>query len=356
MSMAGSSHTQREQPEFRAVDLHGDILLDVLERRRFHGEQQVLVRRHLEALREGQVKVQVLPVYVESRYHPEGCLRQTLLAVDAMYREVAEGEGTFQFIRDARDLAAVLRANGIGVLLAFEGAEAFGRDVGLVSLFYELGLRMVGLTWNRANLLAQGAGEDTGAGLSPIGRALVQELATFGVMLDVSHLNERSFWDVLEFGKGPVLASHSNASAVWQHARNLTDRQISALAERDGLIGLNFVPRFVGPGDTVEKLVDHAVHMASLVGVPRLAVGGDFIDYLQEMGMREAKAARLVTPEFPEPAVKPTVRLLPAFYRALVRRGFSQDEARAIMGDNAIRYLQQHLPEAGRSLSVTAPA
>jgi membrane dipeptidase len=340
----------------RVVDLHGDILLDVLERRRFYSEQRVLASRHLDGLRQAGVKVQVLPIYVEARYQPEGSLRHVMLAIDALYRELEESPGEFRFIRDVTDLDDSLRGDAVGVILAFEGAEAFGRDVGLVSLFYELGLRMAGLTWNRTNLMAQGAGEDTGAGLTTTGRALVAELGRVGVMLDVSHLNERSFWDALEFGTGPILASHSNAAAVWSHPRNLTDRQITALVARGGIIGLNFVVRFVGSGDVAEKLVDHAIHMASLVGVESLAVGADFVDYLQYMGQREPQAIRLPSADVAEPPARPNVRLLPQFYEALVRRGFTGAEAQAIMAGNALRYLREHLPAAGRGTYLQASA
>lgn len=330
---------------FVAVDLHGDILLDVLYRRRFLLERRVLLARHLPVLLAGGVKIQVLPVYVESRYQPEGALRQALLTVAALHQEIAECDGAFQLVRARKDLGEILESKSMGVLLAFEGAEPLGRDVALIPLFYELGLRMMGLTWNRANLLAQGAAEDTGGGLSAVGRELVAEASRVGVILDVSHLNQRSFWDVLEISKGSVLASHSNASAVWSHPRNLSDDQISALAARGGLMGLNFVHRFVGPGDLLEGLVNHAEHLASLVGVSHIALGPDFIDYIKYMEPLEPTDQRLLGPSGLQwPDKDADASLLPSFYKALVARGFSEQDARLIMGGNAIRFLENSLP------------
>ncbi len=332
---------------FFAVDLHGDILMDVLHRRRMLSEDRVLVRHHLDALRAGHVRVQVLPIYVESRYQPEGVLRQAMLMIQSFFEELKESDGAFRFVRQSGDLAGAPDPNVIAVILAFEGAEPLGRDVGLVDVFYELGIRMMGLTWNRVNVFAEGALEDTGRGLSTLGRDLVARASRAGIVLDVSHLNRQSFWDVLEFSHGPVLASHSNAAALWDHRRNLTDDQIKALAARGGLIGLNFVPRFVGPGNLLEGLARHAEHVAGLAGIEHLALGPDFTDYLAHMGVFESKAQRLERPDEPKwPDEQPTVRLLPSFYQALRDRGFSEADARAVMSDNALAYLRGHLPGA----------
>ncbi len=342
--MAGSFNVAGVMAAFVAVDLHGDILLDVLYRRRVLLEDRVIVRRHRPGLQAGGVKIQVLPVYVESRYQPEGALRQALLTIAALHEEIAESGGALRLLRTGRDLRETLGSESTGVLLALEGAEPLGRDASLIPLSHQLGLRMMGLTWNRANLLAQGAGEDTGGGLSAVGRAFVGEASRAGVILDVSHLSPRSFWDVLEAGTGPVLASHSNASAVCRHPRNLSDDQIKALAVRGGLVGLNFVHRFVGRGDLFEGLVRHARHIATLVGISPIALGPDFIDYIKYMEPLEPEPQRLADPDEGRPASDATVGDLPGFYDALVAGGFSEGDAKLIMGGNAIRFLESSLP------------
>ena len=327
-----------------AVDLHGDILLDVVERRTVHEEATVLLKRHYQALQAGKVKVQVLPVYIEERYQPESSLRIALLQIASLFRELSEGRGEFVQIFNSADLETVLHSQAIGLILAFEGGEPLGRDIELLSVFYELGLRMVGMTWNRANLLAQGIAEDTGAGLSSMGRRLVDELGKFGILLDLSHLSERSFWDALEFSSGPVLASHSNCASVWEHPRNLTDDQIKGIAEREGIIGLNFLPELVGRLDVLDGLVDHAAHIASLVGVRHVALGPDFIDYLRYLG--EAipdPQVHFTEDKLERAAYEPSVSLLTEFYLALLKRGFSDSDARSIMGGNAVGFLMTNL-------------
>jgi membrane dipeptidase len=327
-----------------AVDLHGDLLMDVIERRRIYGETRVLLTHHYEKLRAARVKVQVLPIYIEYRYQPELSLRHALLQFAALYQELAEGAGEFRLIQNGQDLAQVLESDAIGVIFSFEGAEPFGRDVELVSAFHRLGLRMVGLTWNWANLAAQGAAEDTGAGLTRVGRRLVSELGRHGIMLDVSHLSPRSFWDTLERLEGPVLASHSNARRLCDHERNLDDDQIKAIAERDGLIGLNFIPLFVGEGDLLDGLAAHAAHIAGLVGARHVALGPDFIDYLKYRGQPAPKDQLLAGGQSLEDLVyAPSLRLVPEFHATLLRRGFSKDDAAAIFNGNALRFLQANL-------------
>lgn len=327
-----------------AVDLHGDILLDVVERRHIYEETTVLLKRHYQALHAGKVKIQVLPVYVEARYQPESSLRVALLQIASLYRELEEGHDEFVQILNSVDLEKALESDAIGLILALEGGEPIGRDIELLSVFYALGLRMIGMTWNRTNLLAQGIAEDTGAGMSVIGRRLVGALGELGIILDLSHLSERSFWDALEYSTGPVLASHSNCAAVWKHPRNLTDDQIKAIAERGGIIGLNFLPEFVGKLKVLDGLVNHATHIASLVGERHVALGPDFIDYLRYMGdTMPVSQVQFTDDELEEAAYDPSVRLLPQFYCALVKGGFSVMDARSIMGGNAINFLLNNL-------------
>jgi membrane dipeptidase len=328
------------------VDLHGDILYDVTHRRTFQGERRTLERYHLRPLQQGGIKVQVLPIYFDSLNLPEAALRQTMLIINAFLEEVDEAGAYFRVIKNKADLTEVMQSDKIGVILAMEGAEGIGRDVGLIRLFYELGLRMIGLTWNRANALGEGSGENTGAGLSVLGQQLVGSLGHFPIILDVSHLNEAGFWSALEHGQGPVLASHSNSNTVHAHHRNLTDAQIKALAGRRGLIGLNFYPGFVTPdaAQWQQGLITHAKHIAALVGVEHVAIGPDFTNYLPNIVLSAQELASLGV-DADTVAASPEVSLLPQFYEALCANGFSTTEAGAIMGGNALRFFSHALPD-----------
>ena len=328
------------------VDLHGDILYDVTHRRTFKGERRTLETYHLEPLRQGGVKIQVLPIYFDSINLPEAALRQTVLIVNTFLEELDEASNYFAIIKTKSDLTAVMQSDKIGVILAMEGAEGLGRDVGLLRLFFELGLRMIGLTWNRANALAEGSGEDTGAGLTALGRRLVATLADYPIILDVSHLNEAGFWSALEYGPGSVLASHSNSATICPHHRNLTDAQVKALAKRGGLIGLNFYPEFVttAGAELLPGLMKHVDHIAGLVGLEHMALGPDFTNYLPGIQLSAQELATLnVSPA--AQATLPDVTILPDFYQALLEHGFSTEEAALIMGGNALRFLSEALPD-----------
>lgn len=323
------------------VDLHGDLLYDVARWRVMAGERNTLARRHLPGLRQVNVRIQVLPIYCSGLYLPESSLRQTILTANAFLQEIDETADQLLIIKTKHDLEAALQSDKIGLILAMEGAEGLGRDIGLVRLFFELGLRMLGLTWNRANALAEGCGEDTGAGLSLLGRELVTSLARYPVMLDVSHLSEASFWSALDYCQGPVLASHSNSAAVCPHHRNLTDSQLKALAERGGIVGLNFYPEFVtnNGSDLVPGLIRHVDHMINVMGLEHVALGPDFIDYL-ESGPQPLQ----LTHEDKEDGSLPGVAILLNFYQALLEHGFSKEEAELVMSGNALRFLGQALP------------
>jgi len=326
-----------------SVDLHGDILLDVLERRR-NGERQVLFSHHLTALRTGGVRVQVLPIYIWSEYLPEGALRQAMLMVDALYQEVAESSEHFSLVHTRADLERALSENKIALILSFEGADPLGRNVELIRTFYRLGLRVVSLTWNRANLYAQGLAEDTQSGVTSLGTELLSLMDEVGIVLDLTHLSPSSFWSSLKNFKGPVIASHSNAIGICPHPRNLTDDQIRAVAERGGLIGLNLVPRFVGADDLLEGVVRHAEYIRDLVGPQCLALGPDFINYLP--AIKESPQQLLASNDQSEaqPERRPDVTLLPTLWQTFRGRGWSPEEALAVFANNALRFFRQMLP------------
>jgi membrane dipeptidase len=334
--------TAISEPWF-SVDLHGDILLDVLERRR-NGERQVLFTHHLTPLRTGRVRLQVLPIYIWSEYLPEGALRQAMLMVDALYQEVAESSSHFALVHTRADLERALSEEKIVLILGFEGADPLGRNVELVHTFYRLGLRVASLTWNRANLYAQGLAEDTGSGVTSLGTELLSLMDEVGIVLDLTHLSPSSFWSALSKFKGPVMASHSNAIGICPHPRNLTDDQIRAVAERGGLIGLNLVPRFVGGDDLLEGVVRHAEYIRNLVGLQCLALGPDFINFLP--AVKESAQQLLASPASPEaqPEFRPDVTLLPALWQTFRRSGWSQEETRAVFAENALQFFRQTLP------------
>lgn len=200
-------------------------------------------------------------------------------------------------LQDAGHLRVATTADEVEVAMAdgvlaavphLEGAEAIPRDLEALHVLHRLGLRSLGPVWSRPNAFASGVpfafpgSPDIGPGLTADGHRLVEECDRLRILLDVSHLNERGFWDLLQRSERPVAASHSNAHALCASARNLTDAQLDALAERDGLVGLNFASGFLredgrdDPDVPLDTLVRHLDHLVARMGEDRVALGSDF--------------------------------------------------------------------------------
>ena len=313
------------------VDAHADILCDVHVRRRAR-ETAVLRRRHLPRLRAGGFGAVVFAVYL-TPYLPEIALRESLLMIDDLRQEIAESEDEIYLARAAQDLAPDVRRGRLAALLSLEGAEPLGTDLGILRLLYDLGLRALGLTWFRRTMVADGTGEEeAGGGLTRFGRAVVRECHRLGILVDVSHLSERGFWDVMRVAEGPVIASHSNARALCEHPRNLRDEQLRALAETGGVVGLNACPDFVDPcAPSLDRLLDHAAHMSEVMGPRHVGLGLDLLEYLP--GYEDKRLPGLAD-----------ASEAPAITAGLLARGASDGETRGLLGENWLRVWRQVLP------------
>jgi membrane dipeptidase len=171
-----------------------------------------------------------------------------------------------------------LKPGETGAVLTLEGADAFGNDLMKLRTFYRLGVKSVGLTWNNANLCADGVGEPRGGGLTELGFEAVKLNNVHQVWTDVSHLAEPGFWDVMRTADWPV-ATHSNSKTICGHRRNLTDEQAQALFRKKGLLGVVFNPPFIGDGKetaSIGELIRHIDHFCELGGKNHLAFGSDF--------------------------------------------------------------------------------
>ena len=208
--------------------------------------------------------------------------------VESLYRLEEEAAGSLRIVRTASELEDCLRERVVAALLHFEGAENLGPDPGALEELYEAGLRSLGLVWSRPNAYAHGvpfrfpSSPDTGPGLTDAGRELVGECDRLGVLIDLSHINEKGFWDVAELSEAPLVATHSNAHALCPASRNLTDRQLDAIADSDGMVGVNFAVAFLREDggeseDTpLETVVRHVDYLVERVGIGRVGFGSDF--------------------------------------------------------------------------------
>jgi membrane dipeptidase len=328
------------------VDAHNDLLLELAFRR---GEENPFAHRWLDQLRAGGVRVQLCPIYVGLEHQPEGSLREALGQVAAAHRAVEENPGVLALVRTAADLDAVLAGDRIGLILSMEGAEPFGYDPRMADIFWELGVRVFGLTWNRRNPFADGAAEGAG-GLSGLGRQLVERLFARGAILDLAHASEATFDDVLALAPRPqaVMVSHAACRAVHETPRNLGDEQLRRLAAAGGVFGVMAHPLATGPdAPTIERVADHAIHAIELIGAGAVGLGADFIKQVADSG------AIAVPPDALLPdglALDATIDGLagpadyPALLDALARRGVPEPDVAAVAGESFLRLLRAGLP------------
>ncbi|HEY6102496.1 MAG TPA: dipeptidase [bacterium] len=301
------------------------------------------------AIRAGAVDVVIAPTFVELEFIAEGALRRALLAYMRLEESVRKSSDDFVMAASAAALRDAVTGGRTAIIHGLEGVTPLGYDPGLLEVFVRLGARIIGLTWNERNAFASGMKQDEREGLSPLGRALVKEGDRLGVIFDVSHLNERTFWDLLETTARPVVASHSNCRALYDHGRNLTDVQIRALAERGGLISL-MIQSFVLSKEiaSLEEFLRHIEHAVDLAGVDRVGIGYDFIHFVNSLDMRKGDYLPPTAPP-PENAHKtvrelPTHAELPRLTEALLRRGYSEADTGRLMGGNWFEFLTRTLP------------
>ncbi|MCF3932831.1 dipeptidase [Acuticoccus sp. M5D2P5] len=200
-----------------------------------------------------------------------------------------ERAGEVRICRTAAALEETIGANGpLAAILHIEGAEAIDRDLFLLDVFHAAGLRSLGPVWSRPNRFGHGvpfrfpSSPDTGPGLTADGIRLVERCNALGIMVDLSHITEQGFWDIAKRSDKPLVATHSNAHALCATARNLTDRQLAAIAETGGMVGVNFATAFLRedgrmlPNVPVERVLDHIDHLLAHLGEDGVGLGSDY--------------------------------------------------------------------------------
>jgi membrane dipeptidase len=215
--------------------------------------------------------------------------QRVAIAISAsLFRIEAASDGQLKVVRTADELAACLRDGVIAAILHFEGAEAIDPELNALEVFYQAGLRSIGPVWSRPTVFGHGVpfafprSPDTGPGLTDAGRELVRACNRMGIMLDLSHMNEQGFWDVAGLSDAPLVATHANAHALCRSTRNLTDKQLDAIKESDGMVGLNFHVGFLREdgGDDVDTplgvMVRQIDYLVEHLGIDRVGFGSDF--------------------------------------------------------------------------------
>ncbi len=239
----------------------------------------------------------------------------------ALLRDVEEQGNWLEILTNKQQLR---QARHTMLLVGTEGARCLGPSAEHLSRWYQAGLRYVGLTWNPDNQFAGGC---VGGGpLTAAGRQLVATCNELGVLIDAAHISSKSFWQLTEHIAAPFVMSHTCCAALQSHPRNVTDDQLKAMAKLGCVVGITFVPDFLGEPANISQICRHVAHAAEIMGVEHVALGSDFDGSSMPEGIDG-------------------IQCLPLLYEGLVEIGFTEREVCRIVGDNLRDLLLQVLPE-----------
>lgn len=307
------------------VDAHCDTLTVLAEQKRHLGQLSDQGHLDLPRLKMGGVKVQFFAAFISPEYK-HAPLKRALEMIDIFLLEIAENPKDIQHVKTLNEIYQAYGTGKVAALLTVEGGECLEGSLEVMQKLYELGVRGLTLTWNNRNELGNGVNAREKTGLTPFGRNVVEKLNSLGVLIDVSHLSEEGYRDVLAQSRQPVIASHSNCKALCNHPRNLSDEQISLLASAGGVIGITFVPAFLGgEKPSLEEVLKHIDHAVAVGGIDCVGLGSDF-DGTSRMtlGLEDCSC-------------------WPAITAGLINRGYCEEEIKKIIGGNFLRVIGQVL-------------
>lgn len=338
------------------IDTHVDTATHLLWRSPDFSQR--LDEGHLDIprLREGGVNAVMFAVWIDEGFSNEVALKLALREIDVIHQTIAEHSSDLAFARTAADVKSAHEAGKIAILISIEGGRVICDDLGVLRMLESLGVSSITLAWYAANGWADSHSHQRHGGLTDFGKDVVREMQRLNMLVDVSHISDKAFWDVIEVAERPVFASHSSCFALQPHTRNMKDPMIEALAANGGVMNINFFGGFIGanpetgqveqvlrkppvyrdpfdriafkvpdPGPPLSRLIDHFNHAISLVGAEHVGIGSDFDGVTQ-------------LPQDMEDVSK-----LPVLTEKLLEAGHSEEAVRLVLGGNNLRLFEQTL-------------
>lgn len=310
----------------KIFDLHADIGMHVLSQKN-KNETNILKRYHIDKLSKGGIFGVGMACFFEGHETKETAIQM----VESLRDEINQNLDTLNWYKGGE-----LDSTRINAMMTVEGM-CFINDhpEEMIEWLYEQGIRIGSLSWNDENALSTGVRGNPLRGLTELGKRTISRMNDLGMIVDISHTNEKSFWDILEVSSKPVIATHSNARLLSNVDRNLTDQQIKALIQNKGLIGLVAAKKFVSSDEVKQnskELAKHAKHIKNLGGIDNLAIGFDYMDFLEGDFGRFSMASDLQDASESQ-----------NFINALIEEGFDQFEIEKIAYLNVQRFLEDHL-------------
>ncbi|MCT8975403.1 dipeptidase [Clostridium sp. CX1] len=309
------------------IDFHCDTIYELLKR----GDESGLLRNNLsvdiDKMKKGNSLAQFFALYIDQK-QTENPLDSCLKMLDKFYLELDKNKSSIAIAKNYRDLNRNKNNGKISAFLTIEGGDALNGSLYNLRNFYRLGVRLITLTWNFPNEIGYPncKPEFVYRGLTSFGQEVVREMNNLSMIIDVSHLSDKGFYDVARLSKKPFVASHSNARSITNHPRNLTDEMIKILAEKGGVMGINFEKSFLGDNipATVSDIITHIKHIKKIGGIDIIAIGSDFdgVDLPSEIT---------------------NISEMDKLFHGLSKNGFSEDEIEKIFYKNILRVIREVL-------------
>jgi membrane dipeptidase len=330
------------------VDTHNDITSPITDEGFDMGARDTSgkIQTDIPRMKEGGLNVEFFSIYVAAKYAKEGgSARRAMEMIDGVYEQVRRHPESLEMASAVADIRRIRRSGKIAALMGIEGGHAIEDSLSALRLFHRLGIRYMTLTHTNTNNWADSAGgignppEKRHNGLSDFGKEVVREMNRLGMMVDISHVGDETFQDVIETTEAPVIASHSSCRALTNVPRNMTDDMLRALAKNGGVIMINFYNGFINteyakPGDpvpaksaqtaTLDMLMAHFEHAIKVAGIDHVGIGSDFdgVDGLLPPGMED-------------------VSKLPTITYELLKRGHSEADVKKVLGENLLRVMAE---------------
>jgi membrane dipeptidase len=348
----------KKEEEQRSLDLHEkSVIVNGLST--FYGVNEITninpvrVSRYYELMNRGGVTGVNFTIAIDHSFS-EAC-RNISLVVNSLEHAAS---GMIVQVRSGEEIREAKRTGKCGLLFGFQNTLPLEFNLGSLKTFHTLGVRIIQLTYQKRNLVGDGCGEKGNAGLSEFGVKVVKELNRLGVLIDLSHCGYQTTMEAIELSKSPVAFTHANAKALNSCIRCKSDEQIQALAEREGVMGITVLSKFLRPnggmtGTTLEDFLDHVSYVVDLVGVDHVGLGFDVFELRSDEDFDEHHEGRFYL-KYPEMRIGTKEETYEKYFceglksmtetlnvtRGLVSRGYSDEEIRKILGENFLRLFE----------------
>lgn len=364
-SVIGTDEVDKLHKDALVWDCHNDLVYRVFYEKLDIGNRLPAGHVDIPRLKEGHVDVQTVALFIQNFLYPDKCARQAFQLIEAMTAAIEKNADSVELARTGADVERIVRAGKIAMPLSIEGGHAIEDDLELLRKFHSLGVSSMTLTHNISHGWADSSGDKPKwGGLNDLGKQVVKEMNRIGMVIDISHVSDKTFFDVMETTEDPVIASHSGCRTLNPHHRNVSDEMLEALGKNGGVIGIVFVLPFLTPEynaameelaaisqawfklapsiedldariaiehlragldwpmenlPTIEDVIDHVDHAVKIAGIDHVGLGADMY------------------PRTPSPVGIRGVQDYPNITRGLKKRGYSDADIAKILGGNFLR-------------------